>query len=454
MIFRSIFKNETTDLKNPAPWFTKIFGFDSASGEKVTVQSALQVPTVYACVNIRANSVAMLPFQVFRKTNKGRERDPSHIVAKLLEERPNPYQNPFKFKHLIETHRSTWGNAYVNIDWGVDGRPKAYWLLNPALTEPKIDLKTNELWYVTTLPDGKQVKIPHWDIIHLTTLSLDGIKGKPPIQIARETIGSSQASQKFKGKFFANGTAAAGILKVPGQLNKDAKTKIREEWETLYTGLDNAQRIAILDAGLEFQSIGMPLKDAQFIEGMKYDKAEIATIFSIPLHMINALERATFNNIEQMSLDYIQNTLSPILLPYEQEFAYKSFSDSELKRYYLKFNLTSLLRADSKTRAEYYEKMLDKGVYSINEVRELEEKDAIEGGDVHRVDLNHVSLNIADDYQLAKSGINKEKEDDKEVRTINERRAALGLEPIEGGDAIYMPASQIPAIEKEMGDGM
>ncbi|MED1419025.1 phage portal protein [Bacillus smithii] len=409
MLFKSLLgaKNEitgTTDLKNPSDWFVKLFGYESASGEKVTVDTSLTVPTVYACVNILANSVAKLPFQVFKRSSRGRERDPNHRVAKLLEERPNPYQNPFKFKHLIETHRNLWGNAYININWGWDGWPTELWLLNPAVTEPYVDVTTNKLWYFTTLPDGTYVKLEDSDIIHLTTLSTDGLKGKTPIQIARESIGSSMAAQKFKGKFYRNGAANNGVLKVPGLLNSDAKNKIREEWEKANTGLDNAQRIAILDAGLEFESISMPLRDAQFIETMKFDKEEIATIYNIPLHMVNQLDRATFSNIEQQSLDFIQNTLSPILIQYEQEFAYRLFSLNELKRYYLKFNLNSLLRGDSTTRANFYATMLDKGVLSINEVRELEERDAIEGGDTHRVDLNHVSIAIADDYQLAKSG--------------------------------------------------
>lgn len=409
MIFGSLFKSETTDLVNPSPWFTNIFGgIQSASGEKITANSALQVPTVYACVNILANSVAKLPFQTFKKTKKGRERDSSHKVAKLLEDRPNPYQNPFRFKHLIETHRNLWGNAYINIAWGVDGRPEELWLLNPALTDPKVDLKTNELWFVTTLPNGKVTRIPKSDVIHLTALSTDGLKGKAPIEIARESIGSSQASQKFKGKFFANGTAMAGILKVPGQLNKDAKDKVRDEWETMYTGVNNAQRVAILDAGLDFQSIGMPLKDAQFIEGMKFDKAEIATIYNIPLHMVNELGRATHSNIEQQSLDYIQNTLSPILIQWEQEFGYQCFSLPEQKKYYLKFNLTSLLRGDSQARAEFYKKMVEMGAYSINDVRSLEEKDSIENGDKHFVSLNYTTLDLIEEYQRAKSGATPE----------------------------------------------
>ena len=160
----------------------------------------------------------------------------------------------------------------------------------------------------------------------------------------------------------------------------------------------------------------MPLKDAQFIEGMKFDKGEIANIFNIPLHMINELDRATFSNIEQQALDFIQNTLSPILIQYEEEFSYKTFSFNEQKRYYLKFNLTSLLRADSKSRAEFYKIMLDTGAFSINKVLDLEDMDGIgEYGDKHRVDLNHVSIEIADEYQLAKANggvLQKGSEDD------------------------------------------
>lgn len=413
MIFSNLLnsKNETTDLKNSDSWFVKMFGHEASSGERVTVNSALGVPTVFRCINIRANAVAMLPFQTFKRTNKGRERDRNHAVAKLLERQPNPYQGPFKFKHLAETHRNLWGNAYINIEWGVDGKPKALWLLNPSVTEPYLDIDTNFLWYLTTLPNGEQVKIPYHDIIHLTTLSTDGLKGKTPIQIARESIGSSQAAQKFKGKFFKHGAVNSGFLKIPGMLNKEAKEKIRDEWEKANTGIDNAQRVAILDAGLEFQSLSMPLKDAQFIEAMRFDRAEIANIYDIPLHMVNELDRATYSNIEQENLSFLQNTINPSLVQYQEEFANKLFTEREQSKYYINVNLDMILRADTKTRGEFYKIMLDKGVYSINEVRELEERNAIEGGDTHRVDLNHVNIEIADEYQLARAGFKGGEED-------------------------------------------
>src|SRR5690625_3635538 len=418
MIFSNLLgaknKSNTTDLKNPSPWFLKMFGNESSSGEKVTVNSALGVPTVYRCVNIKANAVSMLPLQSFKRTSKGRERERKHIVSHLLEIRPNPYQGPFKFKHLIETHRNTWGNAYVNVDWGADGRPKALWLLNPSVTEPIIDVKTNMLWYVTTLPNGKQVKIAYYDIVHLTALTTDGIKGKPPIQVAREAIGSSQAAQKFKGKFYKHGASNSGLLKVPGMLNSEAKEVIRDEWEKANTGLNNAQRIAILDAGLEFQNISMPLRDAQFIESMAFDKVEIATMFDIPPHMVGDLERATHSNIEQENLSFLQNAINPILVQFQEEFRDRLFTEKEYD-YYLNFNLDMILRADTKTRGEFYKLMLETGVYSINEVREFEERNAIEGGDSHRVSLNNVSLEIANEYQLGRAGADlKGGEEDKE----------------------------------------
>lgn len=416
MIFSNLLsaKNEsdTTDLKNPEPWFMRMFGSESSSGEKVTVDSALSIPTVYRCINIKSNAIAMLPFQTFKRSSNGRDRERKHAVSKLLENRPNPYQGPFKFKHLIETHRNTWGNAYINIDWDVAGRPKALWLLNPSKTEPIVDVKTNMLWYVTTLPSGKQTKIGYHDIIHVTALTMDGIKGKPPIQVAREAIGSTQAAQKFKGKFYKNGASNSGFLKIPGMLNPEAKEVIRDEWEKANTGIDNAQRVAVLDAGLEFENISMPLRDAQFIEGMKYDKAEIATMFDVPLHMVNELDRATHSNIEQENLSFIMNTIGPIMKQYEEEFEFGLFTDREQEKFYLKFNLESLLRADKKTQAEFYKIMLGEGVYSINEVRALEERNAIDGGDTHRVDLNHVSITIADEYQLAKAGASKGGEED------------------------------------------
>jgi HK97 family phage portal protein len=408
MLFKNLFRNETvlpSDPTTPQDWFRTILnGTPTAAGVQITAESSLRVSTVYACVNILANSVAKLPFQLHKEKAGKRSRDTKHAVAYLLETQPNPLQTPFIFKHTAEVHRNLWGNAYINIEWNQWGYPAALWLLNPAVTEPIYNPLNGELRYYTTLPDGKQVALKDTDVIHLKTLSTDGIKGKSMIGIARELIGSSTAAQQFKGKFYANGAANNGVLKFPTPLNEDAKAAIRLAWEAQNTGIENAHRIAILDAGLEFESIGMPLKDAQFIEGMQYDKKEIATIFNIPAYKLNDLEKATLNNIEQMGIEFLSDTLDPILTQWEEEFKRKLFSLKEQTFYYLVFALAKLMRTDSKTRAEFYGLMNDKGFYSINDVRKYENLDPIEGGDSYRVDLNHVDVKLVDEYQMNKAG--------------------------------------------------
>lgn len=377
----------------------------STTGIDITPETAVNTSTVYACVNILANNIAKMPLQLYERTPKGRQHvtDLEDKVSYLIEKRPNDFLTPFQFKHLLEVHRNLWGNAYINIEWGVDGKPKSLWILNPALTFPQVRFDTGELFYLTTLPDGTNVKLNSTDVIHLKALATGSLKGIAPISAARENIGSLSASQQFKGKFFANGTAMAGVLKVPAQLGKEAKEKLRAEWESLYTGIDNAQRVAILDMGLDFQSIGMPLKDAQFIESMKFDKTEIATIFNIPMHMVNELGQATYSNIEQQSIDFANNTLSPIATQYEQEFSYKLLSLQEQKTKYIKFNFKALLKADSQARAAFYKEMVQMGVMSINEVRELEEMDIIENGDKHFISLNFTTLDIIENYQISKA---------------------------------------------------
>lgn len=409
MLFRRMFKNEAvpiqTDLANPEPWFMKMLGGGSmaSSGVQVTPSSSLNVPAVFSCVNILANAVAKLPLQTIKAVKDTKTRDRNHAVAMLLETRPNPHQTPFIFKHTLEVHRNLWGNGYINIEWDMWGFPRALWLLNPAQTEPLLDVNTNRVWYSTVLPNGEQRYIADTDIIHVKTLSTDGLKGKSMIQIARELIGNSQASQRFKGNFYRKGATNSGFLKVPAPLEPEAKDVIREEWELKNSGIDNAGRIAVLDAGLEFETIGMPLKDAQFIEGMQFDKSEIATIFNVPLYKVNSLDKATLNNVEQMAIEFLSDTLDPILTQYEEEFTYKLFTGSELKKYMLKFALGKLMRTDSKTRAEFYKVMIESGIYSINDALDKEDMNSIEGGDAHRVDLNHVDIKIADKYQLSKA---------------------------------------------------
>lgn len=425
MIFRRLEKREepkedTSDLKTPNSWLINLIGGnDTYSGETVTTDTAMNIAAVYACVRILSNHVAMLPLQLYQEVRGKKKRIHDHPIARLIETRPNPYMTPFQFKQTMEAHRQLYGNAYAEIEWGKDGYPKALWILNPLVTKVVMekDNHGNLKRYLiqTTLVNGKVVYLPYTSVLHIRGLSTSGIVGKSPIDVARETIGIQIAGQKFTGKFYANGTMSSGVLKVPQTLKPEAKQVIRQEWEKFNNGIDNSHRVAILDAGLDYQSLGIKQCDAQYIETQKFSIAEIARIFNVPPHMLADLERATFSNIEQQSLEFVRDTLSPLLISWEQELQYQLFTEDEIniKKYYFKFNLNSLLRGDSTNRAAYYEKMINLGIYSINEVRELEDKDKIKNGDKHYMSLNYIDIDLMNEYQKQKVKIKDENQEEK-----------------------------------------
>lgn len=410
MIFRKLFeKRALSGLAEPEPFLVEIFGGQPTySGETVTSETAILNSNVYTCASILGGDIGKLPIQLFKRKGNSVEKDTTHPASYLLSTRPNPYMSAYTFKELMEVHQVAWGNAYANIEWDAAGYPKALWPLDPSLTDVWLD-NDGAVWYIITIPKtGERRKIPWYDVLHLKQLSKSGLKGITPISVIREKIGIQQASDKFIGSFYANGTSTKGVLKTDSKLQDEAKTRAREEWQKLNSGLSNAHRIAILDAGLEYENVGMPLADAQFIETQKFGISEIAKIYKIPPHKLGLLERATFSNIEHQSLEYVKNTLQPRITNWEQEIDYKLFTKKEHKKYYSKFNLASELRGDSKSRAEYYKEMIGIGVYSINDIRLLEEKNSIgEKGEKHYFSLNYTTLDILEEYQKSKVGIVK-----------------------------------------------
>lgn len=344
--------------------------------------------------------------QVFKTTPTGRERDKAHQVAKLLEVRPNQFTTPFTFKHTLSVHQNLWGIAYVYMEPDPrNGKIIALWLLHPDVTQPYRDIETGLYTYITTL-NSKTMRLQESEIIKLPYLSLDGVRGKSPIAVARETLEVMRASNKFIGGFYKNGTSTKGIITTPAQLGSPAKDALRYEWQKANGGVDNAGGVAVVDAGMTYQSISMPLADAEFIATGKFNVAEIAKIFNVPLHKLAELDRATFSNIESQNMDFVGDCIAPSLISWEEEFSYKLFCTEKDAGHYVKFNLNSALRGDSASRATYYQTMTGIGAYSINDVLELEEKESIgPEGDAHRVDLNHVNVSLVDEYQMNKSKI-------------------------------------------------
>ncbi|NQX67973.1 phage portal protein [Paenibacillus alba] len=401
-----------SDFTNPKDWLLDLMGgTKTQSGERVTPETAILNSNVYTCASILGGDVGKLPIQIYRSKKGGLERDSSHPVAILLGERPNKYMSAYTFKETMMLHMATWGNAYAFIEWDDNGRPAALYPMHPALTDIRFDPTTGDLWYVTTIPqagNGEQRKLRASDVFHLKAIGTNGLKGITPISVIREKIGIQQSSEKFLGAFYSNGTTTSGILKIPTQLDKPAKDKAREEWQKLQSGLTNAHKIAILDAGMDYQSLGMPLADAQFIETQRFGISEVAKIYKIPGYKLGVLDGAKFSNMENQSGEYVKSTLQPIFVNWEQEIHYKMFSPPERKVYYAKFNVMSELRGDSTSRAAFYKEMIGMGVYNINEVRDMEDKDNMgDMGDKHLVSLNYTTLDNLEKYQMLKAGLGK-----------------------------------------------
>lgn len=384
-------------------------GIITSTGEYLSNENTICNSNVYTCVSVLADDIAKLPLQVLKYSKNGAEKDYSHPITKLLTIRSNPFMSAYTFKQTMKMYECLWGNAYAEIERDpFSGIPINLYPLDPKNVDIYLDDETMELWYVVYLPNGEVRKLNYYDVLHFKTVG-NGYVGIPPITSVREAISNQNIMDKFLGSFYKNGTTTKGILQTPTTLKGEAKEKMRNEWQKLNSGLTNAHRIAILDAGLEYKPLSMPLKDAEFIEAKKFGVNEISKIFKVPSYKLGDLSKGTFNNVEQQSMDYIKSTLLPIANSWEQEIVYKLLTPTERRRYYVKFNFNAELRADSKTRAEYYEIMERIGAITINEIRDLEEMSNIgELGDKHIITLNYTTLENLEQYQQAKVGIGNE----------------------------------------------
>ena len=365
-------------------------GWDILPGQTVSQTTAMKVSAVNACVEVLSNSISKLPMFVINKNTKERLQ---HPLNRLLSIRPNEAMAPSVFKKLIETHRLLWGNAYIlPIRSNLNARVTELIPLPAGYTVPYID-DNGLLWYVLTLPTtGEQRKFRSWDILHLKAYSEDGITGISILSRAAEVINTSKAAQTYENKLYSQSAKPSGVLKVASKLDKKAKDKIRQEWDRIHSGVDKSFRIAVLDLGMEYQQIGMTQRDAQFVESKTVTVEDIARFFGVPLYKINAGKQSYSSN-EQNSIEYVVNTLHPIVEQYEEEFTYKLLFNTEIERgLEIKANMNAELRGDFASRGAWYKNMREVGAFSVNDILALEDMPPVEGGDTRLASLNYVPL--------------------------------------------------------------
>ena len=416
MNFFSRFFRSRDKPQNLLGGLTFLFG-QTAAGKVVNERTAMQTTAVYACVRILAESIAGLPLHVYAYKGQGKERMPAHPLYFLLHDAPNPEMTSFVFRETLMTHLLLWGNAYAQILRDGMGRVIGLYPLLPDRMDVGRDSKTGELYYLYTrsteenpnCKEAGQIRLRRTDVLHIPGLGFDGLVGYSPIAMAKTAIGIALATEEYGATFFQNGARPAGVLEHPGVV-KDPE-KLRESWHSVYGGTKNVGKIALLEEGVKYQQIAIPPEEAQFLQTRKFQIDEIARLYRVPPHMVGDLEKSSFSNIEQQSLEFVKYTLNPWVVRWEQALQKALLSNGERKDYSIRFNVDGLLRGDYKSRMEGYAIGRQNGWLSANDIRCLEDMNPInadEGGDLYLINGNMTKLKDAGLFAGNQEGENDE----------------------------------------------
>ena len=405
-LLQGIFRSRDKPQNRTAGSSYTFFMGGTTSGKPVNERSAMQMTAVYSCVRILAEAVAGLPLHLYRYNETGgKEKAIDHPLYYLLHDEPNPEMSSFVFRETLMTHLLLWGNAYAQIIRNGKGEVLALYPLMPNKMSVDRD-EDGQLYYTyqrsneeAPTMEGSSVRLKPTDVLHIPGLGFDGLVGYSPIAMAKNAIGMAIACEEFGAKFFANGAAPSGVLEHPGTIKDPAR--VRDAWQSQFGGSSNSGKVAVLEEGMKYTPISISPEQAQFLETRKFQINEIARIFRVPPHMVGDLEKSSFSNIEQQSLEFVKYTLDPWIIRWEQSMMRVLLSLDEKKEYFIKFNLEGLLRGDYQSRMNGYSIARQNGWMSANDIRELENLDRIpaeQGGDLYLINGSMLPLGSAGAY--------------------------------------------------------
>lgn len=411
MIFRTIKSGApgALTLQSADGWFL--------NGRKFSTESALKISTVSACMEIISNSIAMLP--VFVMDEATHRHLLKHPLLPVLAERPNEMMTPFAFTQRSVLDVLCYGDSYV---WNYRNNAGVIIERIPIpheLCEPIFDLATGRWWYSAQDPKTGQVwKLNPADISHYKGFSLDGIHGMSVLSRARQSVEQAQDMDGYAGSLYRNGGRPSGVLSVDTDLGKSksvikdadgndvevlTRDRIRQEWDRLHSGPDNAFRTAVLDLGIRYTPVAMTNADAQFVEQKNLSAEDICRFFLMPPHKVG-LGKQTYASNEQNSVEFCVQTLSAAIVGREQEDRCKllTISDRKAQRR-VRINMAGLLRGDAKTRAEVEQIYRLIGAYSVNDILDLEDRPHVPGGDTRYASLNYIPLEFFEQLSIARN---------------------------------------------------
>ena len=387
-------------ITSDSPELARYFGARSvSSGVAVNESTALCYSAVWAAVTLISSQVGNLPCILYKKDGRNKDRYESHPLYRLVHDRPNPEMSAFTMRETMQAHLLTWGNAYAEIERNGSGRPVALWPITPDRVAPYRRTDNSILQYRVSQAGGGQIILPAADMVHIPGLGYDGVCGYSVIAKARESLGLGIATERFGGTFFGNGSTFGGVISYPGPKPTElAEKNYREAIETKHMGVDKAHKFLALYNGASYSRLGIPPNDAQFLETRTFQIDEVARWFNLPPHKLKELMRSTNNNIEHQNLEYYIDCLAPWLERWEQELNEKLISPLERNTQEIEFIADGLLRGDVSARGEFHSKQFNTASITPNEIRALENRNPLEGGDRAFVPLNMIPLDRVDDW--------------------------------------------------------
>ena len=444
-IFTGLFRIRDAPTNSTSGSAYSFFMGTSSAGKSVNERSAMQMTAVYACVRILSEAIAGLPLHMYEYEADGsKKKAVNHPLYHLLHDEPNPEMTSFIWRETAMSHLLLWGNAYMQIIRNGKGEIMALYPLMPNRMKVDRDTKGRLYYEYQTMSEdaptmkGAVVKLDPSEVLHIPGLGFDGLVGYSPIAMAKNAIGLSIAAEEYGSKFYANGAAPSGVLEHPNVLKDPAK--VRDSWNAAFGGSSNSHRVAVLEEGMKYTPISISPNEAQFLETRKFQIDEIARIFRVPPHMVGDLEKSSFSNIEQQSLEFVKYTLDPWVCRWEQSLSRALLSDEEKKKYFFKFNVDGLLRGDYASRMQGYATARQNGWMSANDIRELENLDLIsdaEGGNLYLVNGNMIPLSQITENNAYASGTSQSpqevKENEKE-ETTDEEQEVLEVDKSDPGN--------------------
>lgn len=342
-------------------------------------------------MNVIAGTVGTIPLHVYRRTRDGgRERAVDHPLYGLLHDAPNDLLTSCEWREMSQAHLCLRGNAYAEVVRDGAGRVVALRPVHPDRVS--IFKRAGGVVYSVQAEEGGQTTYGLDDLLHVRGFGPDGVLGYSPITLARNAIGLAVATENHGAKFFANGAKPSGVLETPTGLTDAQLKTLREHWEKMHGGAENAGKMAILNGGMKYAGVSISNDDAQFLETRKFQIPEIARIFRVPLHKIQDMSGATFSNIEHQAIEFVTDCIRPWAVRWEQRLNRTLLTAAERREYFIEFSLDALMRGDTVSRYNSYRVAREGGWLSSNEIRDLENMNRIDGGDTYLQPLNYTEL--------------------------------------------------------------